>query len=72
MADFGGGVSLPWNLVLKDIDRRLRIVDALLRQATGDEVFKLQGEARCLEKLKDLPQSLALTAEGKEKKDGDT
>lgn len=50
---------IPTALLLKDLERRSAVVYAKWRHATTDqEMWSLQGEARALEALKSLPETL--------------
>lgn len=51
-------VTLTWNDIKTEIERRLQQTDKRLRRANGDEQKILQGKAQAYEELLNLPEAI--------------
>ena len=51
-------LSITWPDMERELQRRLRVVDAKLRRATGPEALMLQGRAQLLEELLNMPEAI--------------
>lgn len=64
MADvYNYHVSIPWHILRAHFEKLRREVSSEMEGAEGNEVYKLQGDARRLRKLMNLDETLSFLQE---------